>query len=240
MIIKSKQLKRLTILALSAGMLGLTGCGEGEGGGDKSPATNSTGGGSSLGNFLFCVALILSSGNDACATAAASGSSGSSGGGSSGGSGSGGSTPPVLNNPSYLMTGNEMEPNNDLINANVPQPAYRTDPNDQTGWIVDGSANDIDDTRDAFALTPRRAYRYRIALCPPGERACENAVGMDTLTLFWRLLDQDGNEITSSQGAYSNKTNVMLDAGLMYYVVVDAGDTMGANVDYKLYVYEQR
>ena len=138
------------------------------------------------------------------------------------------------------MPNDEIEPNNELINSNVPQFAIRTDPNDQTGWIVSGSANDVDDMRDAFALTPRRAYRYRISLCPPGERACENVIGMDPLTLFWRLLDHDGNEIMSSQGASSNKANVELDAGLIYYVVVDAGDAMGVDVEYKLYVFEQR
>ena len=47
-----------------------------------------------------------------------------------------------------------------------------------------------------------------------------------------------GNEIASSQSAYSNKAYIALDAGLMYYVVVDAGDTMGATVEYKLYVFE--
>lgn len=246
MITRAKRLKTLMILALSASALGLAGCG---GGDDKgSSDTSSRNGGSSLGGFLLCAALILTSGDDACASAAVSGSSssgsgrpGSSGSGSSGSGSSGGSggTLPPSGNHSYLATGDEMEPNNQLINANVPQFAHRIDRDDQTGWIVDGSASDLDDTRDAFALTPRRAYRYRISLCPPGERACENVIGMDPLTLFWRLLDQDGNEITSSQGAHANKTHVMLDAGLMYYVVVDAGDTMGASVEYKLYVYEQ-
>jgi hypothetical protein len=132
-----------------------------------------------------------------------------------------------------------MEPNNDLMNANIPQSANRPDPSDQTGWMVNGSANDFNDTRDAFALTPNRAFRYWIALCPPGDvAACSGPVGMDPLTLFWRLLDQDGNEITSSQGAFSNKTLVTLNAGLLYYVVVDAGDTMGVNVQYKLKVFE--
>jgi hypothetical protein len=217
MILEANQLRTLRILAISACMLGLAGCGGGDDEGENSSASNSGYSGISVGGALLCIAQILTSGNDECATAAVSGSSESSGSNSGGASGgSGGATSVTSGNHSYLMTGNEIEPNNELINANVPRFATRTDSNDQTGWVVDGSANDVDDTRDAFALTPRRAYRYRISLCPPGERACENLVGMDPLTLFWRLLDQYGNEITSSQGASSNKTHAMLDAGLMY------------------------
>ncbi len=238
--IESKQLKKFIFLAISAAILGLSGCGGG-GGGESAPAPAPDTGdsGSSVGAALLCFALVLVSGDDECVTAAVSGSGSTGSSGSGGSSNTGGSPPPTSGNRSYLMDGSEMEPNNELINANIPRFATRTDPNDQTGWIVTGTVNDVGDTRDAFAVTPRRSYRYRIALCPPGERACENLIGMDPLTLFWRILDQDGNEITSTQGAYSNKAHVMLDAGVLYYVVVDAGDAMGVNVEYRLYVYEQ-
>jgi hypothetical protein len=220
MILEANQLRTLRILAISACMLGLAGCGGGDDEGENSSASNSGYSGISVGGALLCIAQILTSGNDECATAAVSGSSESSGSNSGGASGgSGGATSVTSGNHSYLMTGNEIEPNNELINANVPRFATRTDSNDQTGWVVDGSANDVDDTRDAFALTPRRAYRYRISLCP--------------LTLFWRLLDQYGNEITSSQGASSNKTHAMLDAGLMYYIVVDAVLQSGSGSTYR-------
>lgn len=238
-----KYLKKLALFTVSAGLLGLAGCGGGEEEDDSA-----TGDGSSAGYALLCMMVVLVSGDDECVTSAVSGggaSSGYSGGGttgsgSTGGStGSGGSTPPATSgNRIYMLANDELEPNDELINANVPRFATRTDPNDQTGWFVNGAANDIDDLRDAFALTPRRAYRYRISLCPPGEQSCQDSVGMDPLTLFWRLLDQDGNEIASSQGAISNKAFVNLDAGLIYYVVVDAGDAMGATVGYRLFVYE--
>ena len=245
MIFEAKQLKKRTFLALSACLLALTGCGGGDDEGGNSSAANSSGGGSSLGGVLLCVALVLTSGDDSCVTAAVSGSSGSSSSGSSSSGSSGdsggssGSPPTAENNSIYLADNNEMEPNNELINANVPQFAIRPDPNDQTGWMVNGSANDANDTRDAFALTPHRSYYYWIALCPPGDvAACSGPIGMDPLTLFWRLLDQDGNEIASSQGAFSNKTRVTLDAGVMYYIVVDAGDTMGTDVAYKIKAFE--
>jgi len=236
-----KYLRKLLILAASAGLLGIAGCG-----GSDDEEESASAGGSSLGLFLLCVTEVLTTGNDACAEAAAS-SGGSTGGGSTGsgsgggsaggGSGSGGST---TNSHIYLMPNDEMEPNDDLINANIPRFATRADPNDQTGWIVDGAANDLDDMRDAFAVTPRRAFRYRISLCPPEGVSCQDSVGLDPLTLFWRVLDQDRNEIASSQAAISNKSFVNLEAGLIYYVVVDAGDTMGATVGYRLFVYELR
>ena len=244
MISERKYLKLRVLAAYLLCSFALVSCGGGDDEADGSSGSNGDSG-YGLGGVLFCAAMVLTSGDDACVEAAMSGSSSSGGGFSGGGTtgGGGASSGPPQPGPqdhSYLMHGNEYEPNNTLMNANIPRFAVRSDPNDQTGWIVSGAANDQADLRDAFALTPRRAYRYRIALCPPGERACENQVGLDPLTLFWRLLDQDGNEITSSQGAWSNKTHVELYAGLVYYVVVDAGDTMGATVDYKLYVYEQR
>jgi len=246
--INAKQLKGWKIMAVLACALGLAGCGD-EGEGGKKSESRSSGGGSSAGGVVVCVVLFLVSGSDDCVQSVVSGSSGS---GSSGGSTSTPQPPqppqlpqpqppqPPLNNPSYVMTGDEIEPNNDLINAMVPRFPNRTDPDDQTGWSIRGWANDISDTRDAYAFTPRREYMYRISLCPPGERACENHHGMDTLTLFWRLLDQDGNEITSSQGSWSNKAHLKLDAGLLYYVVVDAGDTMGVTVEYKIAVIESK
>jgi hypothetical protein len=114
----------------------------------------------------------------------------------------------------------------------------RSNYDDKTGWYLEGKVDDVNDTRDAFALTPRRAFRYRIELCPPGHGSCIPDIGMDPLTIFWRLFDHDGNEITSSQAASSNRQYVNLEAGLMYYVVVDAGDTMGTRVGYRLYVHE--
>jgi len=237
MIIESKCLIRKIILIISACALGLAGCGGGE---DDSSSSPSSSDGTSLGGFLLCVAVVLTSGDDSCASGSSSSSTSS--GSSNSSSGSGSSANPMQNaatNSIYLAANNEMEPNNELINANVPQYANRPDPADQTGWMVNGSVNDANDTRDAFALTPHRSYSYWIALCPPGDvTACVGPVGMDPLTLFWRLLDQDGNEITSSQGEYSNKTRVILDAGVMYYIVVDAGDTMGVSVQYKLKAFE--
>ena len=232
---KSNSLKRLMILALSACALGLAGCGEDD---DNKSSSSNSGGGGSVGGFLFCVAVVLTSGDDSCATNAVSGSGGSGSSGSSGSTGSGDSTSTSSNNTVHFERAWEYEPNNDLINANVPLFPTRSNYDDKTGWYLEGKVDDVNDTRDAFALTPRRAFRYRIELCPPGHGSCIPDIGMDPLTIFWRLFDHDGNEITSSQAASSNRQYVNLEAGLMYYVVVDAGDTMGTRVGYRLYVHE--
>jgi hypothetical protein len=58
-------------------------------------------------------------------------------------------------------------------------------------------------------------------------------LAMGPLTLFWRLLDQDRNEITSSLGASSNKTRVKLGAGLMYYIAVDSVLQSGSGSTYR-------
>lgn len=240
--IGTEQLKRIMIAALSAAALGLAGCG-GEEGKDKD-TESSRDDGLGLGGVLLCTAIVLTSGNDDCVSSAGSGSSGSggstgsTGGGTTGGSG-GSTTTTTTNQIVKFQRGIELEPNDDLINATVPRFPFGADPGQKMGWYVEGTVNDANDTRDAFALTPRRAFRYRIELCPPGHGSCIPNVGIDPLTVFWRLLDHDGNEIMSSQGATSNKALPNLDAGLLYYVVVDAGDTMGTPVGYRLYVHEQ-
>ena len=35
-----------------------------------------------------------------------------------------------------------------------------------------------------------------------------------------------------------NSRHTTFDAGVLYYLTVDAGDTMGVTVDYRLFVYE--
>ena len=233
----TKRCNKFAVLALSAGALALAGCGDESEGKSK----NSSDAGASIGAGLLCFAIVLTSGDDECFTAAVSGGSGSgSGGTGSGGGGTGGGqSQPSADQTVYFKRAHELEPNDDLINANVPQFPYRANANEKTGWYAEGAINDSSDTRDVFALTARRDYRYRIELCPPGHGSCIPDIGIDPLTVFWRLLDYDGNEITSSQGDYSNREYVNLNAGLMYYIVVDAGDTMGARVGYRLYVHEQ-
>ena len=77
-------------------------------------------------------------------------------------------------------------------------------------------------------------------LCPPEGSTCSDNSGIDTLTAFFRVLDQGGNVLLTSEADTDdgNSRHTTFDAGVLYYLTVDAGDTMGVTVDYRLFVYE--
>jgi len=77
-------------------------------------------------------------------------------------------------------------------------------------------------------------------LCPPEGSKCSDNSGIDTLTAFFRVLDQGGNVLLTSEADTDdgNSRHTTFDAGVLYYLTVDAGDTMGVTVDHRLFVYE--
>ena len=107
-------------------------------------------------------------------------------------------------------------------------------------WVVAGSINDVIDTTDEYAFTPNQTRGYYLSLCPAAGSTCCGNSGIDTLTAFCRALDQDGNVRLTSEADTDdgNRYRTTFDAGVLYYLTVDAGDTMGVTVDYRLFVYE--
>ena len=91
-----------------------------------------------------------------------------------------------------------------------------------------------------FAFTPNQTRNYNLALCPPNSGICNRDTGIDTLTAFFRVLDQDGNVLLTSEAdtVNGNRHGMTLNAGVLYYITVDAGDTMGVTVGYRIFVYE--
>jgi hypothetical protein len=199
------------------------------GGGDSAPADDNDASGPGV---ITCVIIILATGDTACANSSDSSTT-------SVHSSSNAAAPNSDSEP-LLRQNEELEPNNDLANANLPSYAARTSTGQEIGWYVVGSIDDLTDITDAFAITPNQTRDHVLALCPPESSICDANTGIDTLTAFFRVLDQDGNVLLTSEAdtESGNNNRITFDAGMLYYVTVDAGDTMGVTVDYRLFVYE--
>ena len=215
--------KNLSHMAMLAVFTLFAGCG---GGGDDSSASNNN---DSNGNPIACFIVFLATGESVCSNSSDSPPAELQAQASSG-----------LTSDSAIQANAELELGADLANANLPVYAIRQSPEQKIGWFGAGSVNDLTDITDAYAFTPTRTRDYYLALCPPQGSSCNSDAGIDTLTAFFRVLDQDGNVLLTSEAdtVGGNGTSTTLDAGVMYYVTVDAGDTMGAMIDYRMFVVE--
>lgn len=223
-----RTLKNLVFLAVLAACSLFAGCGGG--GGDESAPSNDDD--SSGPGIITCIIVILATGENVCDKSGSSSPTSLS---------QALSAPQTVPGTSLLLQQNEeFEPNSNLAGANLPQSAARTSTMQQLGWYVDGSVNDLADITDSFAFTPLQTREYVLALCPPGSNSCNGDTGIDALTTYFRVLDQDGNVLLTSEADTDNGNDqrMTLDAGVFYYVTVDAGDTMGVTVDYRLFVHE--
>lgn len=228
----TSRLSRPTMILAS---LFLAACG---GGSDQSGAVSQTGAGNSFAAGVLCLAYLLVSGNDECVTSGVSGSSGSSGATGESDSVAGSSPPPSSSpgSPIRIRDNSEYEPNDDLINAN---PVWFASTTDKAGFYVDGTIDEAGDPFDVFLFVAPRARDLRFQLCPPGQLICERSGGIDSLTAYFDVLDQDGNVLLSSQAANFNVKEMPMEAGVPYYARVVAGDTMAAAVGYRLTAYER-
>jgi len=220
---KKTTLRNLCQLATLAALPLFAGCG---GGDDSSASNNSSTPG---GNPVACFIVFLATGEAVCSNSSDSPSPELQAQSSSG-----------LTSDSAVRANAEIELGADLANANLPTYAIRNSPEQKIGWYGVGSVNDVTDITDAYAFTPTETRDYYLALCPPEGSSCDNESGIDTLTAFFRVLDQDGNVLLTSEAdtVNGNGLSTTFDAGVMYYVTVDAGDTMGAKIDYRLFVVE--
>jgi hypothetical protein len=167
------------------------------------------------------------------------------------GSGSGSSRSsalPILGQYSVFVTiRNEIEPNNDLAEANAYTLPDHNGNADYVGFGVKGSIDDTDDPADYFVFTTSRAHPFSIKLCPviaDGVPSC-GPIGtkelIDTSIAYFEVLDQDGVLLLSSQGDVSagNSQEINLDAGAAYYLAVFADDTVDAARNYLIETVER-
>ncbi len=181
-----------------------------------------------LGKFEFHdSSSSQSSESDGTNTAGAGGTSTSNGGSSAG--------------ASLVVSNNgEIEPNDDRMSANPIRIPGRDSTSQRIGFAARGTVDSINDTVDTWIFTVPQAREFNLYLCGPSDELCIPDGGLGVLTVFFRLLDQDGNVLLTSQGNTDNgnQQNFALSAGVTYYASVIAGDTMGGPVEYKLIVFE--
>ena len=217
-----RRLKNLTGVALLAALSLFAG------GGGGAEASTSNSDDSSGPGLVGCIIIILATNQTDCDTSGSSSPPPS-------------STPPTSAGAALVIRYNkEFEPNGDFGNANLPSSPTRSSPDQEIGWNVDGSINDVADITDMFAFTPNQTHNYNLALCPPNSGICNRNTGIDTLTAFFRVLDQNGDVLLTSEAntVNGNRHGMTLNAGVLYYITVDAGDTMGVTVGYRILVYE--
>jgi hypothetical protein len=218
---------KLALLATFLVLPFLAACGEGGDDGGKKASNDSvttSSSGSGVGTGLLCFALILTSGDDGCASSAGSGSSGST------------NDPHALNRSVRYVLNAEVEPNDDRSNANVLNFLRSSLPD---GYTAAGAVNSASDTVDYFTKAPIATRHFRIVLCADGSSMiCNQYSEIDSLTAYIDVLDSTGNVIASSQAADRNLVEPLLHAGTQYFVRVVAGDTMGSTVAYQLTAHE--
>jgi hypothetical protein len=151
-----------------------------------------------------------------------------------------GDTPPPSGSGVAALINDELESNDTLANANAMSYPTRSSSITHVGWVARGSIDDLNDHVDYFVFTAPLSRDYIIRLCPPTGSPCNGTTGFDTLTVFFELLDQDGNVLLSSQAMPTNAYEMAIDAGVVYYLRVMAADTMGATVTYNFQAFEKK
>ena len=156
----------------------------------------------------------------------------------------GGSTPPSSGDDSWITPWvygvPDTEPNNSISTPGQASLNSRL-PSGRGGFAVNGSFNSSSDPADVFIFTLTASGNIEFTLCFM-DSSCSNSAGnrIDVGTAYISVLDQDGAVIWSAiDGPDSgNIQEFWLDAGVPYYVMVVAADTMGSDLAYRLKVVE--
>jgi hypothetical protein len=222
--------RKANVLIALAAALSLAACG----GDDDGAAPAEQSGGMSFGAAIICGFLFVFI-DGGCVSESSSGSS--SGGTQPLGVGTlptvGGldSTPPT----SSISTVKELEPNNTLgtaqpINLPAPWPQDR-----KIGVYITGTISDVKDLVDTYIVTIPVSQDYNFSICNRFLN-CDGDNTANVLQLFFRVLDQDGIVLLSTQADEigMNTATMYLDAGIVYYITVHAGDTKTTDVPYRL------
>lgn len=141
----------------------------------------------------------------------------------------------------------EIEPNNDLTEANVHTLPAHGSAADYIGFGVKGSIDDTIDSADCFVFTVSRTHTFAIELCSviagavPSCGPIGTAESIDTSVAYFEVFDQDGTLLLGSQAniTVGNSHEIIFDAGIAYYLGVFAEDTVGMTTNYLIEAVEQ-
>jgi len=142
--------------------------------------------------------------------------------------------PPSTTRTANITQAQEFEPNNSLDNAN---PVYfgRAQADQSVGIEITGAVSHADDRADFFVFTPSRSGTYMVYLC-----ADSCADFLPSSEVYLMAYDQSQNTIASTPpGPLREQIMVVeLQAGLAYYVEINAYEPGGAPLDYRLVIID--
>ena len=135
----------------------------------------------------------------------------------------------------------EVEPNDSISMAqpvSIPSPSATVD---YVGFQVNGTINNLADGADTFSFTASRTRVFSIRLCDSSCPLVFQGGSLDVAMAYFDVLDQTGNVLLSSQGdnTAGNYREINIDAGVLYYIMVLAEDTMNAAQNYSLIAHEK-
>lgn len=143
-------------------------------------------------------------------------------------------------------TVDEIEPNNEVSTAHPVDLPIPDAPEDLVGFVVEGSVHDLNDLTDIFSFTSSRTRRIFFKLC---ESSCNTRSDTDfygnpdsliNWSAYIKVLDADGVAIASTEfdNPIENFAEVCVDAGVVMYVAVHAGNTLNADQPYQVSAFE--
>jgi hypothetical protein len=134
----------------------------------------------------------------------------------------------------------DIEPN-DSISTAAPARLNSRLPGGRGGFSVKSTFNTVTDPADVFIFTLQTPANIEFTLCF-GDAGCSNnpAGRIDVGTAYIDILDQSGALIWSAakDAQIGNIREIWLDAGVPYYAVLVAADTMGSDLAYRFSAIE--
>ena len=146
----------------------------------------------------------------------------------------------VPGSTSVYSTAYDIEPNNSIATASVASLPAAQNFERRLGFVANGTINNLTDGVDTYAFTAARSRTFGLQICAPTPPdICRNG-SLDLSLAYFSVLDQFGNVLLSSQGdtVSGNYQQMHIDAGVLYYVMVLAEDTMNVDREYTLRVFE--
>ena len=134
----------------------------------------------------------------------------------------------------------DIEPNNSIATASVVSLPAAQNFERRLGFVANGTINNLTDGVDTYAFTAARSRTFGLQICAPTPPdICRNG-SLDLSVAYFSVLDQFGNVLLSSRGdaVNGNYQQIHIDAGVLYYVMVLAEDTMNVDREYTLRVFE--
>ena len=146
----------------------------------------------------------------------------------------------VLGPPAFIgRLEDEVEPNDSISTANpIALPSLPSNPADLIGFVASGAISNLTDGVDTYSFTAARTRTYVFHLC--ASTGC-GQFNLDVGIAYFNVLDQFGNVLLSTQDddINGNHGELSINAGVLYYVMIIAENTMNGVQTYRQYVIEK-